>query len=149
MPRLTPIGLAALSAALFLAACETDEAPPVTHNRPVRGGIRPPPERVVVEDEPDRDRRSTVETRDDDSDARDARVEPRTTPQDASTAGTDAGAATAPKVGALEYGKKVDGKPGFVTSPYAGQHSGYVDVRGYPPGTEVRDPYTGRSFLVP
>lgn len=41
----------------------------------------------------------------------------------------------------------VEGKPGFVTSPYSS--SGIVDVRGYPPGTEVRDPYSGKIFLVP
>lgn len=41
----------------------------------------------------------------------------------------------------------VDGKPGFVKSPFGG--AGIVDVRGYPPGTEVKDPYTGKVFLVP
>ena len=47
-----------------------------------------------------------------------------------------------------QYGTPVQGKPGFVTSPHA-PYSGYVDVRGFPPGTEVKDPYTGKIFLVP
>ena len=46
------------------------------------------------------------------------------------------------------YGTPVPGKPGFVTSPFAPQ-AGYVDVRGFPPGTPVKDPYTGKVFLVP
>ena len=45
-------------------------------------------------------------------------------------------------------GTPVPGKTGFVTSPYA-PHSGYVDVRGFPQGMEVKDPYTGKVFLVP
>ncbi len=42
----------------------------------------------------------------------------------------------------------VPNKPGFMTSPYA-LSAGNVDVRGFPPGTEVKCPYTGKMFLVP
>lgn len=45
------------------------------------------------------------------------------------------------------YGSKSD-RDGFVRSPDAPDR-GLIDVRGYPPGTEVRDPYTGNVFLVP
>ena len=52
------------------------------------------------------------------------------------------------KVGEIPYAKPVPGKPGFVFSPYD-QYKGYIDVRGFPPGTEVKDPYSQKSFLVP
>lgn len=45
-------------------------------------------------------------------------------------------------------GTPVAGKPGFVTSPYK-PYAGYVDVRGFSPGEQVKDPYSGKIFLVP
>lgn len=48
----------------------------------------------------------------------------------------------------LPYGTPVQGKPGFVTSPYSPEDAA-VDVRGFPADTEVKDPYTGKIFLVP
>jgi hypothetical protein len=48
----------------------------------------------------------------------------------------------------LRYGIPVPGKKGFVTSPFS-PDSGYIDVRGFAPGTPVKDPYTGKVFLAP
>jgi len=53
-----------------------------------------------------------------------------------------------PEVKDYPSGVSVADRPGYVRSPYA-PDLGLVDVRGIPPGTEVRDPYTGRIFLVP
>lgn len=46
------------------------------------------------------------------------------------------------------YGKPVPGKPGYVFSPFD-KNGGYVDVTGYSAGQKVKDPYTGKIFLVP
>lgn len=44
--------------------------------------------------------------------------------------------------------KQVPGKPGYVFSPFD-PSGGYVDVTGYSSGQKVKDPYSGKIFLVP
>jgi len=56
--------------------------------------------------------------------------------------------ATGKVTGTIPYGVPVPGKPGFVTSPYS-PGSGYIDVRGFPPNSEAKDPYSGKIFRVP
>lgn len=71
-----------------------------------------------------------------------------TTPEPTPSTSTSVTTTTSVDKKDYQYGTPVPGKPGFVTSPHA-PYSGYVDVRGFPPGTEVKDPYTGKIFLVP
>ena len=48
----------------------------------------------------------------------------------------------------LKYGTPVPGRKGLVVSPFS-PDAGYIDVRGFPPGTPVKDPYSGKIFLTP
>ena len=49
----------------------------------------------------------------------------------------------------LPYGIPVPGRKGMVTSPYIPEEGKYVDVTGFASGSIVKDPYTGKFFLVP
>lgn len=49
---------------------------------------------------------------------------------------------------ALPTAKPVPDKPGYVFSPFD-PNGGYVDVNGYTSGQKVKDPYSGKIFLVP
>ena len=49
----------------------------------------------------------------------------------------------------LPYGVPVAGRKGMVTSPYTLEEGKYVDVTGFASGSIVKDPYTGKLFLVP
>ncbi|CAN5733794.1 hypothetical protein BH11VER1_BH11VER1_08040 [soil metagenome] len=50
----------------------------------------------------------------------------------------------------LSYGKMVPGRVGFVYPPGVdAKPENMVDVRGFSPGEKVRDPRTGKVFLVP
>jgi hypothetical protein len=48
----------------------------------------------------------------------------------------------------MPYGIPVPGHKGMVTSPYVPEGN-YIDVSAFAPGSAVRDPYTGKIFLVP
>jgi hypothetical protein len=81
----------------------------------------------------------------------DSDPDPRTAPQDGPNPKPQGNvippATTQPRN--PEYGIKIEGKTGYVKSPYDTQGRP-IDVRGLPPGTEVEDPYTpGRTLLVP
>jgi hypothetical protein len=82
---------------------------------------------------------------------------PPTTPPPTAPAKPEGPAANTPPVppppasNQYPYGKPVPGKKGFVYSPYAsGQDSqSMIDVRDFSPGQKVKDPYTGKIFIVP
>src|SRR5213592_92484 len=49
----------------------------------------------------------------------------------------------------LPYGIPVPGRRGMVTSPYLPEADKYIDVTDFASGSVVKDPYTGKFFLVP
>jgi hypothetical protein len=50
--------------------------------------------------------------------------------------------------GDMPYGIPVPGHKGMVTSPYSPEGN-YIDVSAFASGSAVRDPVTGKIFLVP
>lgn len=86
------------------------------------------------------------------------RDEPEPEPEDAEVADAPAenvdkpiaqpiSPAPPPPVAQPTLAKKVEGKPGFVESPFA--QGKLIDVRGLPPGTEIECPYTKRPIAIP
>ena len=79
-------------------------------------------------------------------------AQPSQPPKEEESTGTvrSVSAADIEKVKAgLPYGIPVPGRKGMVTSPYTPDEGKYIDVTGFASGSIVKDPYTGKFFLVP
>ena len=122
----------ALLAAFVITSCSEEQPPQRSRHRaanypPSRTEEYPPPQQPFNPNGP---------------------VQPTSAPQ-AESASSPPPPAAPTKVakGDYPYGIPVPGKPHLVESPYS--PGKYVDVEGFPPGTEVKDPYTDKIFLVP
>lgn len=81
-----------------------------------------------------------------------AEAQPSHPPKEEESAGTvrRVSAAEMEKIKAdLPYGVPVPGRKGMVTSPYLPEDGKYIDVTDFASGSIVKDPYTGKFFLVP
>ena len=127
------------------------QAPPPQYSqqrRVVENNPPPPQQRQVV----------TERTRQDEAPRSTPTPAPRVTSRtttnsnnsaDSSSTSTKTTARTSStSAGSLPYAKPVPGKAGYVFSPYD-KNGGYVDVTGFAPGSKVKDPYSGKVFLVP
>jgi len=156
MKRSLRVIFVCLSVFTLLAATELAEAGPFEDFfRSVRNSFaRPPAQKPRPTQSRQTSRKQNNETPPSDaSDASNSQTSPSPTPAPAppNRSNVRVAKATAARKngkGDLPYGIPVPGKQGLVTSPFS-PDSGYIDVRSFPPGTEVKDPYTGKSFLTP
>lgn len=122
----------ALLAALFISACSDVEQPPAPVRRHVAQYPPGAQEQYPPQQQPFNPNAPPPENM---------------PPQEATVAPPPTAMATRAEKGDHPYGIPVPGKPHVVESPFS--PGKYVDVEGFPPGTEVKDPYTGKIFLVP
>jgi len=124
--------LLALLVAFFLSSCSEEPPPQPTRQRvakypPTQTEEYPPQQQPFNPNGP---------------------VQPQGTPrEEGAVPPVPTAAPTKVAKGDYPYGIPVPGKPHLVESPFS--PGKYVDVEGFPPGTEVKDPYTDKIFLVP
>ncbi len=135
-------------------SAETNVPPAnTTYSQPFPEQQAPPPERqVVAAPPPPPPQREVVVERTRQPEATPT-PPPRVTSRSTTTTTSRETDTTTPRnavadKGGLLYAKPVPGKPGYVFSPYD-KNGGYVDVTGFAPGSKVKDPYSGKIFLVP
>ena len=116
------------------SACETDEPPPRVRHHVAKYPQEPQPNGEYPQQQPFNPN---------------GQVQPDATTQEQPATVGPAPTAAPTKVakGDFPYGIPVPGKKNLVESPFS--PGKYVDVEGFAPGTEVKDPYTGKIFLVP
>ncbi|HEY0368966.1 MAG TPA: hypothetical protein VGC85_05170 [Chthoniobacterales bacterium] len=137
-----------LLSAFALASCEVDEPPPRrTAHRPAakyptqQQAQQYPPQPQPFDPNAPQTPPSTPTTT---TDAPPSNPAPH---EETTSSSAPAESAHTTAKGDYPYAVPVPGKPGFVRSPYSPDKM--TDVRGYAPGTEVKDPYTNKIFLVP
>jgi hypothetical protein len=122
----------ALFTAFLVASCSEEPPPPSRHRAasyaPAQPDQYPPPQQPFNPNGP---------------------VQPTGLPPVGTAAASPPPTAAPTKIakGDYPYGIPVPGKKDLVESPYS--PGKYIDVAGFPPGTEVKDPYTDKIFLVP
>ena len=125
----------ALLSLFFLSACEVDEPPPRVRHNVARYPQEPQPSAGQYPPSPQPyDPNGPVQP-------------DGTAPEQAPVGPAPTAAPTKVAKGDFPYGIPVPGKKNLVESPFS--PGKYVDVEGFAPGTEVKDPYTGKIFLVP
>jgi len=122
----------ALVVAFFLASCAEEPPPPPVHHRPAGYSSTQAPAEYPPQQQPFNPN---------------GPVQPSTPPPPVAVSPPPPAAPTKVAKGDYPYGIPVPGKPHLVESPYS--PGKYIDVEGFPPGTEVKDPYTDKIFLVP
>jgi len=154
--RLGPGGLVLMMSILFASvttlSAQTNKPGPLQRFfQSLRGGFHEPQRKSTTHHS---SRKQSSATADSSSAGAQATASPDTSggasigspPNEKNTRSTSK--ATTKKGDDMPYGTPVAGKQGFVTSPFS-PNSGYIDVRGFAPGTPVKDPYTGKVFLTP
>ena len=131
MKFVLPVALLSL---FYLSGCDTEEPPPRVRHR-----VASYPQEPVQQQYPPQQQPFNPN----------GPVQPDNAVREEAPVGPAPTAAAPTKVakGDFPYGIPVPGKKNLVESPFS--PGKYVDVEGFAPGTEVKDPYTGKIFLVP